>query len=151
MGFMSADTIAADSCTIVCGATLYHFGVLTSNIHMAWMRVVGGRLKSDYRYSASVVYNNFPWPQPIAGCGPCGRPPFEERIEKTAQAILDVRAKYPDSTLADLYSPTSMPHDLLEAHRANDRAVMAAYGFSTKMGETECVAKLFEMYANLNN
>lgn len=151
MGFMSADTIAADSCTIVCGATLYHFGVLTSNIHMAWMRVVGGRLKSDYRYSASVVYNNFPWPQPIAGCGPCGRPPFEERIEKTAQAILDVRAKYLDSTLADLYSPTSMPHDLLEAHRANDRAVMAAYGFSTKMGETECVAKLFEMYANLNN
>lgn len=138
---MPGDTIAANSCTIVCGANLYHFGVLESNVHMAWMRVVCGRMKSDYRYSASIVYNNFPWPKSTS----------EQilRIEQTAQGILDARAKYPDSTLADLYNPTSMKKDLLEAHRRNDQAVLQAYGFSNGISESECVAKLFEMYSKL--
>ena len=141
IGFMPGDTIAADSCTIVCGATKYHFGVLESNVHMAWMRVVCGRLRSDYRYSANVVYNNFPWPSPTDE--------QMQRIELTAQGILDARANHSDSTLAEMYNPSSMPYDLLTAHRNNDRAVMAAYGFSTKMTETECVTKLFEMYSQL--
>ena len=111
---------------------------------MAWMRAVCGRLKSDYSYSNTIVYNNFPWP--------CSLPSGEgrgEAIAQTAQAILDARANYPDSSLADLYDPATMPYDLLEAHRKNDRAVMQAYGFSTKMTESECVARLFEMYARM--
>lgn len=139
MGFLHDDTIATDLLFILPNTTLYHFGILESNVHMAWMRVVCGRLKSDYRYSKDVVYNNFPWPTPTDE--------QRQKIEKTAQAILDVRAKYPDSSLADLYDPTTMPYDLLEAHRQNDRAVMQAYGFSTKMTESECVAILFDMYA----
>ena len=141
IGFMPGNTIAADSCTIVCGASLYHFGILESNVHMAWMRVVCGRLKSDYRYSASVVYNNFPWPTPTEE--------QRRKIESTAQSVIEARANHKDSTLADMYNPSSMPSDLLTAHRNNDRAVMAAYGFSTKLTESECVAKLFEMYSQL--
>ena len=138
---MGGDTIAADSCTIICGANRYQFGVLESNVHMAWMRFVAGRLKSDYRYSASVVYNNFPWPKPTEV--------QKHRITKTAQMILDVRAKY-NATLADLYNPTSMPHDLLEAHRANDRAVMEAYGFNWHcMKESQCVEELLRLYEKL--
>ena len=112
---------------------------------MAWMRVVCGRLEMRYRYSKDVVYNNFPWPFSL----PAGEGRGEANIAQTAQAILDVRAKYPDSSLADLYDPATMPYDLLEAHRKNDRAVMQAYGFSTKMTESECVARLFEMYARM--
>ena len=108
---------------------------------MAWMRAVCGRLKSDYRYSKDVVYNNFPWPSPTAG--------QKEKIEQSAQAILDARALYPDSSLADLYDPTLMPKELLQAHRQNDRAVMAVYDFSTKMTESECVAELFKRYAKI--
>jgi len=141
MGFLHADTIATDLLFILPNATLYHFGVLESNVHMAWMRVVCGRLEMRYRYSKDVVYNNFPWPSPTDE--------QRHKIAQTAQGILDARAKYPDSSLADLYDPTTMPYDLLEAHRRNDRAVMEAYGFSTKMSETECVAKLFEMYSKL--
>ena len=141
MGFLHADTIATDLLFILPNATLYHFGILESNVHMAWMRVVCGRLEMRYRYSKDVVYNNFPWPSPTDE--------QRHKITQTAQAILDARAKYPDSSLADLYDPTTMPYDLLEAHRRNDRAVMEAYGFSTKMSETECVAKLFEMYSKL--
>ncbi|MCR4953124.1 MAG: methylase [Treponema sp.] len=122
-------------------AELYEFGVLTSNVHMAWMRAVAGRLKSDYRYSKDIVYNNFPW------CNPTEEQ--KAKIEETAQAILDARAKYPDSSLADLYDETLMPPELRKAHQANDRAVMAAYGFSTKMTESECVAELFKMYEKL--
>ena len=141
IGFMGGDTIAADSCTIICGANRYQFGVLESNVHMAWMRFVAGRLKSDYRYSASVVYNNFPWPKPTEV--------QKHRITKTAQMILDVRAKY-NATLADFYNPTSMPHDLLEAHRANDRAVMEAYGFNWHcMKESQCVEELLRLYEKL--
>ena len=141
MGFLHSDTIATDLLFILPSATLYHFGILESNVHMAWMRVVCGRLEMRYRYSKDVVYNNFPWPSPTDE--------QRHKITQTAQAILDARAKYPDSSLADLYDPTTMPYDLLEAHRRNDRAVMEAYGFSTKMSETECVAKLFEMYSKL--
>ncbi|MBR3407942.1 MAG: methylase [Paludibacteraceae bacterium] len=108
---------------------------------MAWMRVVCGRLKSDYRYSGSVVYNNFPWPNPTDE--------QKARIEQTAQTILDARAKYPDCSLADLYDEVTMPPELRKAHQENDRAVMAAYGFSTKMSESECVAELFKMYQEL--
>ncbi len=139
MDFLSKEIIPGDKLFCMQNATLYHFGILESNVHMAWMRMVCGRLKSDYSYSNTIVYNNFPWPH----CGDT------VTIEKTAQAILDARKKYTNDTLADLYDPNFMPVDLLDAHRANDRAVMAAYGFSTKMTESECVARLFEMYAEM--
>lgn len=141
MGFIPKGTFASDAVHLIPNATLYHFGILESNVHMAWMRVVCGRLKSDYRYSKEIVYNNFPWPTPTGS--------QRERIVQTAQAILGARAKYPDASLADLYDTTSMPYDLLEAHRANDRAVMSAYGFPTKLEEAEYVARLFDRYAEL--
>ena len=141
IGFMPPEIIAADSLSIIPDATLYHFGVLTSNVHMAWMRAICGRLEMRYRYSGSVVYNNFPWCQPTEE--------QKARIEQTAQAILDARAKYPDCSLADLYDEVTMPPELRHAHQENDRAVMAAYGFSTKMTESECVAELFKMYQEL--
>lgn len=139
MGFIHKGTFASNLVLLIPSATLYHFGILESNVHMAWMRVVCGRLKSDYRYSKDVVYNNFPWPSPTAEQA--------EKIATTAQGILDARSHYPDSSLADLYNPNLMPYDLLEAHRANDRAVMAAYGFATRMTETECVSRLFDLYS----
>ncbi len=142
-GFMKPDYICGDANNMIPNATLYHFGVLTSNVHMAWMRIVCGRIKSDYRYSNDVVYNNFPW------CNPT--PEQKTRIEQTAQAILDARAKYPDSSLADLYDETTMPPELRKAHQANDKAVMQAYGFSLKMTESECVAELMRMYQTLTN
>ena len=141
MAYVKAGTIASDLVFVVPEATLYHFGILESNVHMAWMRAVCGRLKSDYRYSKDIVYNNFPWPSPTAE--------QKAKIEQSAQAILDARALYPDSSLADLYDPTLMPKELLQAHRQNDRAVMVAYGFSTKMTESECVAELFKRYAEM--
>ena len=145
VGFMTPDIIAADSLSIIPGASLYHFGILTSNVHMAWMRIVCGRLKSDYRYSGSVVYNNFPWPKPT-----------EEqiaRITQTAQAILDARALYPQSSLAKLYDEVLMPVELRKAHQDNDRAVMAAYGWkaSSQFTESQCVAELFKLYQKLTN
>ena len=127
---------------IIPNATLYHFGILTSNVHMAWMRAVCGRLKSDYRYSKDVVYNNFPWPAPTEA--------QKAKIEQTAQAILDARALYPDCSLADLYDEAAMPPELRKAHQQNDRAVMSAYGFSVKdMTESTCVAALMKMYQHL--
>lgn len=139
IGFMRGDTIASDLVFIIPDTTLYHFGVLTSNVHMAWMRAVCGRLKSDYRYSKDVVYNNFPWPNPTDA--------QKAKIEQTAQAILDARALYPDSSLADLYDEVAMPPELRKAHQDNDRAVMQAYGFSVKeMTESKCVAELMKMY-----
>ena len=121
-------------------ATLYHFGVLTSNVHMAWMRTVCGRLKSDYRYSKDIVYNNFIW------CNPTDDQRL--KIEKTAQRILDVRELYKDSSLADLYDELTMPPDLRKAHQENDRAVMEAYRFPVKNTFTEsmCVAELMRLY-----
>ncbi len=123
-------------------ATLYHFGVLTSNVHMAWMRTVCGRLKSDYDYSIKIVYNNFPWVNPTEE--------QKAKIEQTAQAILDARALYPDSSLADLYDELTMPPELRTAHQKNDRAVMEAYGFWGRLNtEPECVAELMRMYQEL--
>ncbi|MBP5543567.1 MAG: class I SAM-dependent DNA methyltransferase, partial [Kiritimatiellae bacterium] len=141
IGFMDAGTIASNLVLIVPKATHYHFGVLTSNVHMAWLRAVGGRLKSDYRYSNKVVYNNFPWPEPTEE--------QESRIGETARGILSAREAHPDCTFADLYDELTMPPDLRRAHQENDRAVMAAYGFSTKMTESECVAELFRRYQAL--
>ncbi len=141
MGFLTPDVLCSDLVFIIPEATLYHFGVLTSNVHMAWMRTVCGRLKSDYRYSKDIVYNNFPW------CNPTDEQ--KAKIEKTAQGILDARAKYPDCSLADLYDETTMPPELRKAHQLNDLAVMAAYGFDRKMTESECVAALMKMYQAL--
>ena len=141
LGFLDDSTISTNLNLIIPDATLYHFGILTSNVHMAWMRAVAGRLEMRYRYSKDIVYNNFPW------CNPTEEQ--KAKIEETAQSILDARAKYPDSSLADLYDETVMPPELRKAHQANDRAVMAAYGFSTKMTESECVAELFKMYESL--
>ena len=142
MGFMSPDVMASDLVFLIPDATPYHFGILESNVHMAWMRAVCGRLKSDYRYSKDVVYNNFPWPNPTDE--------QRSKIEQTAQAILDARALYPDSSLADLYDELTMPVELRRAHQDNDRAVMAAYGFPVKtMTESQCVAELFKLYQQL--
>ena len=149
MAFFSADVIASDLALIVPGATLYNFGVLTSSVHMAWMRAVAGRLKSDYRYSAKIVYNNFPWPPGGTGCQPVSRAgsPCSQDTSSTAQAILDARAAHPECTLADLYDPLAMPADLRAAHEANDRAVLAAYGLEPNTPEPEIVAYLFNLYA----
>ena len=142
IGFMQPDIIAADSCSIIPNATLYEFGILISNVHMAWVKTVCGRIKSDYRYSGSVVYNNFPW------CSPTDEQ--RSKIEYTAQMILDARAKYPDCSLADLYDEMTMPPELRKAHQLNDRAVMEAYGFWGKLNtESECVAELMKMYQRL--
>ena len=142
IGFVSPDIIASDACEIIPDATIYHFGILTSNVHMAWMRTVAGRLKSDYRYSKDVVYNNFPWPTPTDA--------QKAQIEQTAQAILDARALYPDASLADLYDEVAMPPELRKAHQQNDKAVMQAYGFDIKTTtETSCVAELMKMYQRL--
>lgn len=142
MGFYGKDVISTDLNYITENASLYHFGVLESNVHMAWTRLVCGRMGNAYRYSAGVVYNNFPWPNPDEK--------QKEKIEKTAQMILDARAKYPDCSLADLYDETLMPVELRKAHQLNDIAVMEAYGFEwRKMTESECVAKLMEMYQEL--
>ena len=139
MDYLPAKIIPGDQLFMMQGATLYSFGVLMSNVHMAWMRAVCGRLKSDYRYSNTIVYNNFPWPAPTEA--------QKTEISKTAQAILDARARYPDSTLATLYDEVLMPPELRKAHQANDRAVMRAYGFDVKtMTESRCVAELMKLY-----
>ena len=173
MGFFDKNTISTNLNFIIPNVTLYHFGVLTSNVHMAWMRAVCGRLKSDYRYSKDIVYNNFPWPDltpnPLSPDGDIPLSPLHcgegrggrlaqasrgrevrSKIERTAQAILDARALYPDSSLADLYDEVTMPPELRRAHQNNDRAVMEAYGFDWRnMTESECVAELFKLYSKL--
>lgn len=145
IGYMDDTVLCSNKVRLMPDASLYHFGILTSNIHMAWVRVVCGRLKSDYDYSIKIVYNNFPWPTPTEA--------QKERIERTAQAILDARALYPDSSLADLYDELTMPPELRKAHQQNDRAVMAAYGFTKEhpayKSETACVAELMKMYQKL--
>ncbi len=139
IGFMTPDILCSNLVKIVPNSSLYHLGVLTSNVHMSWMRAVCGRLKSDYRYSKDVVYNNFPWPSPTDA--------QKAKIEQTAQEILDARALYPDSSLADLYDELTMPPQLRKAHQNNDRAVMQAYGFDVKtMTESACVAELMKLY-----
>ena len=142
MDFLSAEIIPGDKLFTMQNATLYEFGILTSNVHMAWMRAVCGRLKSDYSYSNTIVYNNFPWPTPTDK--------QKLKIMNTAQEIFDARNKYPNSNLADLYDELTMPPELRKAHQANDRAVMQAYGFDVKtMTESSCVAELMKMYQEL--
>ncbi|MBP5435797.1 methylase, partial [bacterium] len=141
MAYLHDDVIPTNQIQTIPDATLYHFGILTSSVHNAWMRAVCGRLESRYRYSKDIVYNNFPWCNPTEA--------QKAKIEKTAQTILDARAKYPDSSLADLYDETTMPPELRKAHKENDKAVLAAYSFDPKMSEAEIVAELFRMYKKL--
>ena len=141
-GFVQPQIVVNDAVQIIPDAKIYHFGIMMSNVHMAWTRAVCGRIKSDYRYSKDVVYNNFPWPTPTDT--------QKAKIEQTAQAILDARARYPESSLADLYDELTMPPELRKAHQDNDRAVMQAYGFSVRdMTESKCVAELMKMYQRL--
>ncbi len=142
MGFMDDSVLCSNKVRLMPNATLYHLGILTSNVHMAWMRAVCGRLKSDYDYSIKIVYNNFPWPAPTDQ--------QRAKIEQPAQAILDARALYPDASLADLYDETTMPPELRKAHQQNDKAVMIAYGFWGKLNsEPACVSELMKMYQRL--
>ena len=148
IGFLDGHSIPLAPILILPNSSLYDFGILTSNVHMAWMRTVAGRLEMRYRYSAKIVYNNFPWPEVTDE--------QKEMISKTAQAILEARALYPDCSLADLYDELTMPVELRQAHQANDMAVMRAYGFQkivdgkkTWLTESETVARLFEMYEDI--
>jgi hypothetical protein len=145
MGYMDDSVLCSNKLRLMPNAGLYHFGVLESNVHMSWMRAVCGRLKSDYDYSIKIVYNNFPWPDTTDA--------QKQKIERTAQMILDARALYPGASLADLYDPLTMPPELLKAHQQNDRAVMAAYGISPKdeafRNEAACVAMLMQRYLKL--
>lgn len=142
MGFMSKDDICSNAVLILPQADLYHFGILQSSVHMIWVQMICGRIKSDYRYSKEIVYNNFPWPKPTKE--------QKQKIEKTAQAILNARARYPESNLATLYDVNTMPEALLKAHKANDKAVLAAYGLSPKTSESEIVAELFKLYKKMS-
>jgi hypothetical protein len=141
MGFIDKNTIALNAVLMLPNADMYDFGILTSIVHMAWMRTVAGRLETRYRYSKNVVYNNFPWPNPTDL--------QIDKIKATAQNILNVRLKYNQATLADLYDPSSMPFDLLKAHEDNDKAVLTAYGFKKNITEEEIVTALFRMYEDL--
>lgn len=143
IGFCSKDIVSSMQNQVIPNAEVYHFGVLISSIHMIWMRTVAGRLKSDYRYSAGIVYNNFPWPNPTNS--------QKEIIEQTAQGILDARLNHPKKNLAELYAPDNMPNDLREAHKANDEAVMSAYGFSYDMTESDIIAELMKLYQTTIN
>jgi hypothetical protein len=143
-GFFDKNHIAADSCLAIPKATLYHFGMLTSAMHMAWVRYTCGRIKSDYRYSAGIVYNNYPWPD---------EPADKQRaaVETAALAVLDARAQFPQSSLADLYDPLTMPPALVKAHQALDRAVDACYRKATFTNDAQRVEFLFERYQQLTS
>ena len=142
MGYMQEGVLCSDKVRIMEGGTLYHFGILESNVHMSWMRAICCRLKSDYSYTVNDVYNTFPWPTPTDA--------QKAKIEQTAQSILDARALYPDASLADLYDEVTMPPELRKAHQENDRAVMYAYGMPVKeTTESSCVAELMRRYQEL--
>ena len=140
MGFIGPETFCSNLVRLIPNATIYHYGVLQSQFHNAWMRVVAGRLKSDYRYSGGMVYNNFVWPEPTDE--------QRERIEKCAQTVLDARGKHPEDSLATLYDPDKMPADLLAAHKKLDAVVEAAYGVNFEGDEEKIVAHLFKLYAD---
>lgn len=142
-GYVEKGSIPGNSIMLAIGANHYHFGIICSNVHMAWTRAVCGRLESRYRYSTDIVYNNFPWPSPSEE--------QKKKIEKTAKGILEARELYKDSSYDELYDPVLMPLELRKAHIANDKAVMAAYGFNTKMSEEECVSELMKMYKELSD
>ena len=144
MGFMSPSVITSNLCLMIPAATLYHFGVLSSAMHMAWTRTVCGRLESRYRYSAGIVYNNFPWPQTQTD-------KQKQAIENAAQAVLDARAKFPNASLADLYDPLTMPAGLTKAHQKLDAAVDAAYAKRKFTGDSDRVAFLFELYRQITS
>ena len=138
MGYVSPDVIVTDSAFALPYATPYHFGILTSRVHMAWIRVVAGRLRNDYRYSNTLVYNNFVWPK---------SPPWHvQRIERAAQKILDVRASHSDSSFADMYDEVSMPQDLRRAHQENDSAVLEVYGLPENISDLDIVMHMFKLY-----
>jgi len=141
IGYIDPEIIVSDATLMLPNSELFHFGVIISSIHMIWMKTIAGRLKSDYRYSKDIVYNNFPWPDPTED--------QKHLIEKTAQMILDARALYPDSSLADLYDPLSMPPELVKAHKLNDKAVKTAYGGKGFETEAERVADLMDRYVAL--
>lgn len=140
MAYMNKEVICGDSAYIIPSESLFLFGILNSNVHNAWTRVICGRLGIAYRYSPA-IYNNFPWPKPTTE--------QRQKIEQTAQYILDARGLYPDCSLAVLYDGLRMPPELLRAHQMNDKAVMEAYGFDIKMTEAECVAELMKRYQQL--
>ena len=142
MAYLNSDVIPTNQIQTIPDATLYHFGVLTSFVHMAWVRVVAGRLKSDFRYSKDIVYNNFPWPLPSEK--------QKLKIESTAKKILEAREKFPESSLADLYDPLTMPEELLKAHKANDAAVCEAYGWNKNISEEEIVGALMRLYEKIS-
>ena len=144
MDYLEPEIIPGDKLFCMQGASLYDFGVMMSSVQMSWMRAVCGRLKSDYSYSNTIVYNNFPWPESASEAQ-------KKKIEQTAQGILDARALYPDSSLADLYDNLTMPPELKKAHRANDAAVLEAYGFPKDATESDIVARLFKMYQELTS
>ena len=137
IGFLNFETIVGNQLFIIPNGSLELFGILTSKVHMAWMRVICGRLENGFRYARNLIYNTFPFPN------------HNPKIEVTAQKILDARSNYPNSSLAELYDPNRMPQDLRKAHEENDRAVLDSYGFPKNISESEIVAKLFEMYQDL--
>lgn len=141
MGFVDKDVIPSNLVSYIATDKIYIFSILTSSSCMAWMRTVGSRLKSDYRFSASLVYNTFPWPEADEA--------QQTAIGALGQAVLDARALYPECSLADLYDPLSMPPELLKAHRALDRAVLKLYGLKPSASEPEMVAELFRRYQEL--
>ncbi|HEY9701016.1 MAG TPA: type IIL restriction-modification enzyme MmeI, partial [Allocoleopsis sp.] len=142
IGFLTSEHIASDSCLIIPNATLYLFGILTSEMHTTWVKYVCGRLKSDYRYSKDIVYNNYPFPENVTD-------KQKEKVEKAAQLVLDIRAKYPDSSLADLYDALSMPPDLVKAHQNLDKAVDLCYRSQPFVNELNRIEFLFNLYENL--
>lgn len=141
IGFMDKDIITTNGNLTIPNATLYEFGVLTSNLHMLWNSTICGRLGESFRYSAKIVYNNFPW------CNP--NEMQKKSIEKTAQAIIDARNLYSDTSFADLYNPNTMPRELLKAHKDNDNAVMNAYGFKDVKSDSDCIIKLLMLYKKI--
>lgn len=143
MKFLTEEVVLTNALFYIDNADLYEFGILESCVHMAWLRTIGGRLKSDYRYATSLVYNTFPW------CNIDDK--HKQKIQETAQGILDARKKYPDNSLADLYDPLLMPIELQNAHKANDKAILQAYGLPIDASESDIVAHLFKMYKDLTN
>jgi hypothetical protein len=142
-GFFGPENIVHNSCSAIPRATLYHFGILSSVMHMAWVRHVCGRIKSDFRYSTRLVYNNYPWPRNVSDAN-------SQRVERAAQAVMDARRHFPDSTLADLYDPDAMPAALHRAHNALDRAVDRCYRQQPFISERQRVEYLFNLYENLS-
>jgi hypothetical protein len=143
MGFLSPDNLCSNAVELLSNVSLYHFGILTSTMHMAWMRCICGRIKSDFRYSAGIVYNNFPWAENPT-------PKQIERIEQCAEAVLEARKMFPGASLADLYDPLAMPPALMKAHQALDKAVDAAYRSTPFTSDSQRMEFLFELYNKYN-